>query len=89
MSNIREIQSRGAVTIVIAEEGTTPCAAMPITDRNPLGINIVAAVVVHHPLQVFAASVAQARGYGRQAAKTSPSLRHAGISGHSHAGRGY
>ncbi|MGJ6126054.1 glutamine--fructose-6-phosphate transaminase (isomerizing) [Mycolicibacterium sp. Y3] len=64
LSNIREIQARGAVTIVIAEEGDDTVA--PYADHL---IEIPAVSTLYQPLlstipmQVFAAGVAQARGY--------------------------
>jgi glucosamine--fructose-6-phosphate aminotransferase (isomerizing) len=64
LSNIREIQARGAVTVVIAEEGDDMVA--PYADHL---IEIPAVSTLYQPLlstipmQVFAAGVAQARGY--------------------------
>ncbi|RDI64434.1 glutamine--fructose-6-phosphate transaminase (isomerizing) [Nocardia pseudobrasiliensis] len=64
LSNIREIQARGARTIVIAEEGDD--TVRPFADHL---IEIPAASTLYQPLlstvplQVFAAEVAQARGY--------------------------
>ncbi|MGH3725339.1 MAG: glutamine--fructose-6-phosphate transaminase (isomerizing) [Mycobacterium sp.] len=64
LSNIREIQARGARTIVIAEEGDE--TIRPYADHL---IEIPAVSTLYQPLlstipmQVFAASVAQARGY--------------------------
>lgn len=64
LSNIREIQARGAVTIVIAEEGDE--TVRPYADHL---IEIPAVPTLYQPLlstiplQVFAAGVAQARGY--------------------------
>ncbi|MFF0491260.1 glutamine--fructose-6-phosphate transaminase (isomerizing) [Nocardia sp. NPDC003482] len=64
LSNIREIQARGARTIVIAEEGDD--TVRPFADHL---IEIPAAPTLYQPLlstvplQVFAAEVAQARGY--------------------------
>jgi glutamine---fructose-6-phosphate transaminase (isomerizing) len=64
MSNIREIQTRGAVTIVIAEEGDD--AVRPYADHLieiPVVSTLLQPLLSTIPLQVFAASVAQARGY--------------------------
>jgi glutamine---fructose-6-phosphate transaminase (isomerizing) len=64
LSNIREIQSRGAVTIVIAEEGDD--TVRPYADHLieiPAVATLLQPLVSTIPLQVFAASVAQARGY--------------------------
>ncbi len=64
LSNIREVQARGAVTIVIAEEGDE--TVRPYADHI---IEIPAVSTLYQPLlstipmQVFAASVARARGY--------------------------
>ena len=64
ISNIREIQARGARTIVIAEAHDAAAAAVadhliPIPPTPTLLQPLVSTV----PLQVFAATVAQARGY--------------------------
>ena len=64
LSNIREIQARGAVTIVIAEEGddtVRPCADHLI--EIPAVSTLYQPLLSTIPLQVFAAGVAQARGY--------------------------
>ncbi len=64
MSNIREIQARGAVTIVIAEEGDD--AVRPYADHLieiPAVSTLLQPLLSTIPLQVFAAAVAQARGY--------------------------
>jgi glutamine---fructose-6-phosphate transaminase (isomerizing) len=64
LSNIREIQSRGAVTIVIAEEGDD--TVRPFADHLieiPSVSTLLQPLLSTIPLQVFAASVAQARGY--------------------------
>ena len=48
LSNIREIQARGAITIVIAEEAdetVRPVRRLP--DRNPCGVNAFPAAAVH------------------------------------------
>ena len=64
ISNVREIQARGAKTIIIAEPGDTAAAAVadhliPIPHTPTLLQPLVSTV----PLQVFAATVAQERGY--------------------------
>jgi glutamine---fructose-6-phosphate transaminase (isomerizing) len=64
LSNIREIQARGAVTIVIAEEGDD--AVRPYADHLieiPAVSTLFQPLLSTIPLQVFAAGVAQARGY--------------------------
>jgi|HubBroStandDraft_3_1064219.scaffolds.fasta_scaffold00456_5 glucosamine--fructose-6-phosphate aminotransferase (isomerizing) len=64
LSNIREIQARGAVTIVIAEEGDD--TVRPYADHLieiPAVSTLFQPLLSTIPLQVFAASVAQARGY--------------------------
>ena len=64
LSNIREIQARGAVTIVIAEEGDD--TVRPYADHLieiPAVSTLLQPLLSTIPLQVFAASVAQARGY--------------------------
>ncbi len=64
LSNIREIQARGAVTIVIAEEGDD--AVRPHADHLieiPAVSTLFQPLLSTIPLQVFAAGVAQARGY--------------------------
>lgn len=64
LSNIREIQARGAVTIVIAEEGDE--TVRPYADHLieiPAVSTLLQPLLSTIPLQVFAASVAQARGY--------------------------
>jgi glucosamine--fructose-6-phosphate aminotransferase (isomerizing) len=64
LSNIREIQARGAVTIVIAEEGDD--TVRPYADyifEIPSTTTLFQPLLSTIPLQVFAASVAQARGY--------------------------
>ena len=62
--NIREIQARGAVTIVIAEEGDD--TVRPYADHLieiPAVSTLFQPLLSTIPLQVFAAGVAQARGY--------------------------
>jgi glucosamine--fructose-6-phosphate aminotransferase (isomerizing) len=64
LSNIREIQARGATTIVIAEEGDD--TVRPYADHLieiPAVSTLFQPLLSTIPLQVFAASVAQARGY--------------------------
>jgi glutamine---fructose-6-phosphate transaminase (isomerizing) len=64
LSNIREIQARGAITIVIAEEGDD--TVRPYADHLieiPTVSTLFQPLLSTIPLQVFAASVAQARGY--------------------------
>jgi glucosamine--fructose-6-phosphate aminotransferase (isomerizing) len=64
MSNIREIQARGAITIVIAEEGDD--TVRPYADHLieiPAVSTLFQPLLSTIPLQVFAAEVARARGY--------------------------
>ena len=64
LSNIREIQARGAITIVIAEEGDD--TVRPYADHLfeiPSVSTLLQPLLSTIPLQVFAAGVAQARGY--------------------------
>ena len=64
LSNIREIQARGAVTIVIAEEGDE--TVRPYADHLieiPAVSTLFQPLLSTVPLQVFAAAVARARGY--------------------------
>ncbi|MEB3064076.1 glutamine--fructose-6-phosphate transaminase (isomerizing) [[Mycobacterium] zoologicum] len=64
LSNIREIQARGAVTVVIAEEGDE--TVRPYADHLieiPAVSTLYQPLLSTIPLQVFAAGVAQARGY--------------------------
>jgi glucosamine--fructose-6-phosphate aminotransferase (isomerizing) len=64
MSNIREIQARGATTIVIAEEADD--AVRPYADyliEIPAVSMLFQPLLSTVPLQVFAASLAQAQGY--------------------------
>ncbi|WP_292992014.1 glutamine--fructose-6-phosphate transaminase (isomerizing) [Mycobacterium sp.] len=64
LSNIREIQTRGAVTVVIAEEGDD--TVRPYADylfEIPAVSTLLQPLLSTIPLQVFAAAVAQARGY--------------------------
>ncbi|WP_343571641.1 glutamine--fructose-6-phosphate transaminase (isomerizing) [Mycobacterium sp.] len=64
LSNIREIQARGAITIVIAEEGDD--TVRPYADylfEIPSVSTLLQPLLSTIPMQVFAAAVAQARGY--------------------------
>ncbi len=64
LSNIREIQARGAITIVIAEEGDD--TVRPYADHlieMPAVSTLFQPLLSTVPLQVFAAGVARARGY--------------------------
>ncbi|AFM15888.1 glucosamine--fructose-6-phosphate aminotransferase, isomerizing [Mycolicibacterium chubuense NBB4] len=64
LSNIREIQARGAVTIVIAEEGDD--TVRPYADHLieiPAVSTLFQPLLSTIPMQLFAAGVAQARGY--------------------------
>ena len=64
LSNIREIQARGAITIVIAEEADE--MVRPYADHLieiPAVSTLFQPLLSTIPLQVFAASVAQAQGY--------------------------
>ena len=64
LSNIREIQARGALTIVIAEEADD--TVRPYADHLieiPSVSTLFQPLLSTIPLQVFAASLAQARGY--------------------------
>ncbi|WP_227998601.1 glutamine--fructose-6-phosphate transaminase (isomerizing) [Nocardia australiensis] len=64
LSNIREIQARGARTIVIAEEGDE--TVRPFADHLieiPSAPTLFQPLLSTVPLQIFAAEIAQARGY--------------------------
>ncbi|HTM84674.1 MAG TPA: isomerizing glutamine--fructose-6-phosphate transaminase, partial [Mycobacterium sp.] len=64
VSNIREVQARGARTIVIAEEGDD--TVRPYADHLieiPAVSTLFQPLLSTIPLQVFAAGVARARGY--------------------------
>ncbi|MGW0007087.1 glutamine--fructose-6-phosphate transaminase (isomerizing) [Nocardia grenadensis] len=64
LSNIREIQARGARTIVIAEEGDD--LVRPFADdliEIPSAPTLYQPLLSTVPLQIFAAEVAQTRGY--------------------------
>ncbi len=63
-SNVAEIRARGARTIVIAEEGDEVAAVLAsdliVVPRSPTLVSPMINVI---PLQVLAASIAQARGF--------------------------
>lgn len=64
VSNIQEVRARGAVTIVIAEEGDT--AVEEHADhiiRIPAAPSLLQPLLSTVPLQIFACSVAHAKGY--------------------------
>lgn len=64
LSNIREIQARGATTIVIAEDGDD--TVRPYADHLieiPAVSTLLQPLLSTIPLQVFAAAVARGRGY--------------------------
>ncbi|VEG52080.1 glucosamine--fructose-6-phosphate aminotransferase [Mycolicibacterium aurum] len=64
LSNIREIQARGAVTIVIAEEGDE--TVRPYADHlieMPAVSTLFQPLLSSIPMQLFSAGVAQARGF--------------------------
>jgi glucosamine--fructose-6-phosphate aminotransferase (isomerizing) len=64
LSNIREIQARGAITVVIAEEADE--MVRPYADyfiEIPAVSTLFQPLLSTIPLQVFAASLAQAQGY--------------------------
>jgi glutamine---fructose-6-phosphate transaminase (isomerizing) len=64
LSNIREIQARGAITVVIAEEADE--TVRPYADyliEIPAVSTLFQPLLSTIPLQVFAASIARARGY--------------------------
>ena len=64
VSNIQEVRARGAVTIVIAEEGDE--AVAPYADhliRVPMTSTLLQPVVATVPLQVFACEMAALRGF--------------------------
>jgi len=64
LSNIMEVQARGAITIVIAEEGDE--TVRPYADHLieiPAVSTLFQPLLSTIPLQVFAAGVARARGY--------------------------
>jgi glucosamine--fructose-6-phosphate aminotransferase (isomerizing) len=64
LSNIREVQARGARTLVIAEEGDDTVA--PFADmlvELPRVPSLLQPLVATLPLQVLAAEIARSRGY--------------------------
>ncbi|MEX3627642.1 glutamine--fructose-6-phosphate transaminase (isomerizing) [Corynebacterium sp. LK2514] len=64
VSNIQEIRARGAVTVVIAEEGDT--AVEDYADyiiRIPQAPTLMQPLLATVPLQIFACNVAAAKGY--------------------------
>jgi glucosamine--fructose-6-phosphate aminotransferase (isomerizing) len=64
VSNIQEVRARGAVTVVIAEEGDE--AVVPYADhliRVPATATLLQPVVTTVPLQVFACEMASLRGF--------------------------
>jgi glucosamine--fructose-6-phosphate aminotransferase (isomerizing) len=64
VSNIQEVRARGAVTVVIAEEGDQ--AVTPYADhlvRVPTTPTLLQPVLATVPLQVFAAEMAALRGF--------------------------
>ncbi len=64
LSNIREIQARGARTIVIAEQGDETVA--PFADfmvELPRVPKLMQPLVATVPLQILAAEIARGRGY--------------------------
>ena len=64
VSNIREVQARGARTIVIAEQGDDAAAAVADTVISvPAVPGFLQPLVATVPLQIFAAEIARARGY--------------------------
>ncbi|MBN9609324.1 MAG: glutamine--fructose-6-phosphate aminotransferase [Actinobacteria bacterium 69-20] len=64
LSNIREVQSRGARTIVIAEEGDDTVAPFADTLIDvPIVPPLLQPLVATVPLQILAAEIARARGY--------------------------
>ncbi|WJY96789.1 glutamine--fructose-6-phosphate transaminase (isomerizing) [Corynebacterium fournieri] len=63
VSNIQEVRARGAVTIVIAEEGDTDVEAYADhIIRIPQSAGLMQPLLSTIPLQIFACSVAEARG---------------------------
>jgi glucosamine--fructose-6-phosphate aminotransferase (isomerizing) len=64
LSNITEVQARGAHTVVIAEEGDE--TVRPFADHLievPAVPTLLSPLVCTVPLQVLAAEIARARGY--------------------------
>ena len=63
VSNIQEVRARGAVTIVIAEEGDSDVEAYADhIIRIPQSAGLMQPLLSTVPLQIFACSVAEARG---------------------------
>ena len=63
VSNIQEVRARGAVTIVIAEDGDTDVEAYADhIIRIPQSAGLMKPLLSTIPLQIFASSVAEARG---------------------------
>ena len=63
VSNIQEVRARGAVTIVIAEEGDTDVEAYADhIIRIPESAGLMQPLLSTIPLQIFACAVAEARG---------------------------
>ena len=63
VSNIQEVRARGAVTIVIAEDGDTDVEAYADhIIRIPESAGLMQPLLSTIPLQIFACSVAEARG---------------------------
>jgi len=63
LSNISEIQARGARTIVIAEEGDTRSSVRGPLIEVPAVPTLLQPLVSSVPLQVLAAEIARSRGY--------------------------
>ena len=64
VSNIQEIRARGAVTIVIAEEGDTAVEEYAThIIRIPQSPTLMQPLLAPVPLQIFACAVAEAKGY--------------------------
>ena len=64
VSNIQEIRARGAITIVIAEEGDAAVEAYANhTIRIPQAPTLMQPLLATVPLQIFACGVATAKGY--------------------------
>ncbi|GAB3531459.1 glutamine--fructose-6-phosphate transaminase (isomerizing) [Arthrobacter tecti] len=64
VSNIQEIRARGAVTIVIAEEGDESVAAFSEhVIHVPQTATLLAPLLTTVPLQIFACELAAAKGY--------------------------
>lgn len=64
VSNIQEIRARGAITIVIAEEGDTAVEAYAnYIIRIPQSPTLMQPLLATVPLQIFACAVAAAKGF--------------------------